>query len=255
MATINQSFTYKLPEELYVAGISTTKTGTYTYIGPDTFDVEVDGQGRIVKCDPAETPPGRKKTINANNASELPVAYLARNHQDEESFAWTEEFTDETLSNGDVYQRLDNPDLDDAYDMPHWNTATGTWDIPQLIKEQRNDAYNEAKRRKSYVETYKNQYDFGDTINTAIDNYLVGITSYITANPPYKSWKYTTQPTPPALPKMPVAIMAEFGKVPLPHRFAEGGGPKLNFPGEAAIGPDYNSQFYSGLEGSKAAAD
>ena len=54
---------------------------------------------------------------------------------------------------------------------------------------------------------------------------------------------------------MPVAIMAEFAKVPLPHRFAEGGGPKLNFPGEAAIGPDYNSQFYSGLEGSKAAAD
>ena len=70
MATINQSFTYKLPEELYVAGISTTKTGTYTYIGPDKFDVEVDGQGRIIKCDPTETPDGRKKPINANNASE-----------------------------------------------------------------------------------------------------------------------------------------------------------------------------------------
>ena len=255
MATINQTFTYKLPEELYVAGISTTKTGTYTYIGPDTFDVEVDGQGRIIKCDPVETPDGRRKTINANNASELPVAYLARNHQDEENFVWNEEFTDETLSNGDVYQRLDNPDLDDAYDMPHWNSVTGTWDIPQLIKEQRNDAYNEAKRRKSYVETYKNQYDFGDTINTAIDNYLVGITSYITDNPPYKSWKYTTQPTPPAIPKMPVSIMTEFSKVPLPHRFAEGGGPILKFPGEAAIGSEYNSQFYSGLEGSKSAAD
>ena len=41
MAKITQSFTYALPEENYVAGISTTKTGTYTYIGPDEFDVEI----------------------------------------------------------------------------------------------------------------------------------------------------------------------------------------------------------------------
>ena len=255
MAQIQQTFTYKLPEELYVAGISTTKTGTYTYKGPDTFDVEVDGHGRIIKVDVTDTPPGRKKTINANNASELPVAYLARNHQDEDGYTFTPEYTNETQSNGDVYQVLTNPDMDDAYDMPYWNSSTGTWDLPQLIKEQRNDAYNEAKRRKSYVETYKNQYDFGTTVNDAIDAYLTAITTYITDNPPYKSWKYTTQPTPPAIPKMNVIIMEQFGKVPLPHRFAEGGGPLLKFPGEAAVGNEYSSQFYSGLEGSKSSAD
>ena len=41
MAQIQQTFTYALPTELYVAGISTVCIGTYTYFGPDTFTVEI----------------------------------------------------------------------------------------------------------------------------------------------------------------------------------------------------------------------
>ena len=105
MARITQSFTYALPTELYVSGISTTKTGTYTYIGPDQFDVEIDGQGKIVMIDAKAYPsPERKKTINANEAAQLPVAYLARGHVDEDDFEWVENYTDEVLDNGDVYK-------------------------------------------------------------------------------------------------------------------------------------------------------
>ena len=235
MARITQSFTYALPTELYVSGISTTKTGTYTYIGPDQFDVEIDGQGKIVMIDAKAFPsPERKKTINANEAAQLPVAYLARGHVDEDDFEWGENYTDEVLDNGDVYKVLSNPDLEDAYEIPRWDEAAGKWVIDQTLKPQQNRGLAEAERRKSYVETYYAQYDFGTDIDTKIDAYLVGITSYINANPPYKTWKYTTLPTPPAIPKIPASVMAEFAKVPMPHQFTLGGGPTLNFPDSKA---------------------
>ena len=237
MAKITQSFNYALPVENYVAGISTTKTGTYTYIGPDEFDVEIDGQGWIINFDQTEYPePGRKKTVNANSEDQLVVAYLARNHFDEEGFVWTENYVQETQSNGDVYNRLDNPDLDDIYHKPRWDNATGKWVIEQILKDQENMGQAEAKRRKSYVETYYSQYDFGTEVNAKIDSYLVGITSYINANPPYKSWKYTTQPIPPDIPKIHADIMKAFKNLPLPHSFAYGGGPTLTFPGETQEG-------------------
>ena len=237
MAKITQSFTYPLPEENYVAGISTTKTGTYTYIGPDEFDVEIDGEGYIINFDQAEYPSDdRKKTIKATESSQLPIAYLARNHWDEEGFVWTESFVNETMENGDVYNKLDNPDLDDVYQKPRWDNSKGEWVVEQILKEQRNDAQWEAKRRKSYVETYYSQYDFGTDVNAKIDAYLVGITSFIAANPPYKTWKYTTQPIPPDIPKIDADIMKAFSGLPLPHGFALGGGPTLTFPGETAEG-------------------
>ena len=237
MAKITQSFNYALPVENYVAGISTTKTGTYTYIGPDEFDVEIDGQGWIINFDQTEYPePGRKKTVNANSEDQLVVAYLARNHFDEEGFVWTENYVQETQSNGDVYNKLDNPDLDDIYHKPRWDNATGKWVIEQILKDQENMGQLEAKRRKSYVETYYSQYDFGTEVNAKIDSYLVGITSYINANPPYKSWKYTTQPIPPDIPKIHADIMKAFKNLPLPHSFAYGGGPTLTFPGETQEG-------------------
>ena len=237
MAKITQSFNYALPVENYVAGISTTKTGTYTYIGPDEFDVEIDGQGWIINFDQTEYPePGRKKTVNANSEDQLVVAYLARNHFDEEGFVWTENYVQETQSNGDVYNKLDNPDLDDIYHKPRWDNATGKWVIEQILKDQENMGQAEAKRRKSYVETYYSQYDFGTEVNAKIDSYLVGITSYINANPPYKSWKYTTQPIPPDIPKIHADIMKAFKNLPLPHSFAYGGGPTLTFPGETQEG-------------------
>ena len=134
------------------------------------------------------------------------------------------------------YNKLDNPDLDDIYHKPRWDNATGKWVIEQILKDQENMGQAEAKRRKSYVETYYSQYDFGTEVNAKIDSYLVGITSYINANPPYKSWKYTTQPIPPDIPKIHADIMKAFKNLPLPHSFAYGGGPTLTFPGETQEG-------------------
>ena len=81
------------------------------------------------------------------------------------------------------------------------------------------DAYYEAGRRKDYLENYKKAYKFSDTIEAKIDAAIVGITSYMTANPPYETWKYITLPTPPALPKIDADIVAEFMKVPTPLGF------------------------------------
>ena len=216
MAQIQQTFTYALPTELYVAGISTVGIGTYTYVGPDTFTVEIDGQGRIIMVNPTDPDlsPERKKTINANSASELPVAYLAVNHAYEDNFNWVDEYEDETLSNGEVYKKQTNPDLDDAYDTPRWDVQTGTWKIDQLLKPLRNDAYDEARARKDYIETYTSQFDFGTDINTKITNYLAALDTFIGNNPDHKTWKFVTLPDASGtMPKIPVEIQIELNKV------------------------------------------
>ena len=52
MANITSSFTQLLPVEEFVAGISTNRTGSYTYNGPETFDVWVDkATGYVIKVE------------------------------------------------------------------------------------------------------------------------------------------------------------------------------------------------------------
>ena len=46
------TFTYPLPEENYVSGISTTRKGTYNYEGPDELIFEINDAGNIVDIDP-----------------------------------------------------------------------------------------------------------------------------------------------------------------------------------------------------------
>ena len=218
MANITSSFTHLLPTELYVTGISTNITGSYTYNGPETFDVWVDSNSGIVtKVDVSTDPPAEagadiRKTINAKDSAQLPAAY-ALSHQFHQDYQWDYTFTDETQSNGDVYKKIDNPDLRDAYEVK-FDFTTSSWTLVQILKEQKNDAALEAKKRKDYVKTYSDQYDFGTDINTKIDTYLAACDTFIGNNPDHKTWKFVTLPDAVGtMPKIPVEIQVELNKV------------------------------------------
>tara|TARA_X000000368_G_scaffold294106_1_gene233981 strand:- start:4297 stop:4974 length:678 start_codon:yes stop_codon:yes gene_type:complete len=216
MANISSSFTQLLPTELYVAGISTNITGSYTYNGPETFDVWVERtSGLVSKVDVNSDPPEGgdiRKTINAKDSAQLPYAYTL-SHQFADSYTYNYTYTDVTMGNGDVYKKIDNPDLRDAYEV-QWDFVNGNWKFKQIIKLLRNDSADIAKGRRDYVKTYSDQYDFGDTINTKIDHYLAGIGTYLGNNPDYETWKYVTLPASVGtIPKIPVDVQVELNKV------------------------------------------
>ena len=216
MANISSSFTQLLPTELYVAGISTNVSGSYTYNGPETFDVHIEkSTGKVAKIN-VNADPGdeglQRVTINAKDSSQLPAAYIC-SHVFHDNYVWNYTYTDETMSNGDVYKKIDNPDLRDAYEL-RYNFASSTWSLDQIIKELRNDSADEAKRRRDFVKTYADQYTFGTDIDTKIDHYIAGIGTYLGNNPDYKTWKYINLPASVGtIPKIPIEVQVELTKV------------------------------------------
>lgn len=215
MANITSSFTYLLPTELYVAGISTNVTGSYTYNGPEDFDVWVSNStGDVEKINTKTAAPSGSsvKTVNAKDSSQLPMAY-ALSHALSDNYSYSYTYTDETQSNGDVYKKIDNPDLRDAYTV-YWDFANSKWAFKQILKKLENDSADIAIKRRDWVKSWGDKYDFGEPVNTKIDHYVAGIGTYLAANPYHKKWKFVTLPEPTGtIPKIPSEIQIEISKL------------------------------------------
>lgn len=210
-----KEFTYPLPDELFVEGVSGNNVGTFVYDGPDEFIVEISTIGRVKKLniDPNSNLEERyKKTINATTDTALAHIILSSygmlNNQQEYEY----EYEDEIMDNGDVYKKPLNPQLADAYDAV-FNFQTDEWEIVQIVIDQINPSTSEALRRKEYVQGYSEKYSFGSEIDLAIDEYLEALNNFIENNPPLKVWKYININFN-SVPKIPVAIVAEFAKIP-----------------------------------------
>lgn len=206
------TFSYPLPDELYVEGVSGEVTGTYTYDGPESFDVEINTFGEIVDIDIQRDPEFGsefRKTINAT--THTAVAYHL-SHYFVEDYNWEYQFEDETLDNGDVYKKPLNPDLRDAYSIKY-NKEKDEFELVQIIKEQDNPSTLEAKRRKEYIQKYAEKYSFGEAVDLAIETYIQELNEFIADNPPLKTWKYTNFNLG-SVPKIPAIISIEIAKLP-----------------------------------------
>jgi len=207
-----KEFTYLLPDELYVEGISGDVIGTFVYEGPETFDVAIDDFGNVVDIDVQVDPelgPNFRKTIDANE--QIEVAYMFAHYFDEH-YERELEFEDEILDNGDVYKKLLNPDLKDAYEIK-FNIKDNDWELIQIVKQQDNPSSLEAKRRKEYIEKYSKKYSFGQETDSVIANYISELESFIENNPPLKTWKYANFNLN-SVPKLPAVIAIEIAKLP-----------------------------------------
>jgi len=215
MANITSSFTYLLPTELYVAGISTNVTGSYTYTGPEDFDVWISAStGDVEKINTKTAAPSGSlvKTVNAKDSSQLPMAY-ALSHALTDSYSYSYTYSDETQSNGDVYKKMDNPDLRDAYTV-YWDFVNSKWAFKQILKKLENDNADIAISRRDWVKGWGDKYDFGEPVNTKIDHYVAGIGTYLASNPYHMKWKFVSLPPSVGdIPKIPSDIQIEIGKL------------------------------------------
>ena len=207
------TFSYPLPDELYVEGVSGNITGTFTYDGPETFDVQIDGSGDVLDIDIQNEPelgPDFRKTIDATKQPE--VAYLLGHYFDENYIAPVSETVDEVMENGDVYKKPLNPDLTTAYQVKY-NTQDNNWELVQIVKQQDNPSVLDAKRRKEYIQKYADKYSFGTEVDDAIETYITALNTFITNNPPLKTWKYINFNLN-SVPKIPAVIAIEISKIP-----------------------------------------
>jgi hypothetical protein len=207
------TFSYPLPDELYVEGVSGDITGTFTYDGPETFDVQIDGSGDVLDIDIQNDPelgPNFRKTIDATKQPE--VAYMFAHYFVDDYIVPVPETIDEVMENGDVYKKLVNPDLTTAYQVKY-NTQDNDWELIQIVKQQDNPSRLEAERRKEYIQKYADKYSFGIEVDSVIETYISTLDTFIKDNPPLKTWKYTNFNFN-LIPKIPVSIAVELSKIP-----------------------------------------
>ena len=207
------TFSYPLPDELYVEGVSGNITGTFTYDGPETFDVQIDGSGDVLDIDIQNEPelgPDFRKTIDATKQPE--VAYMFAHYFDENYIAPVSETVDEVMENGDVYKKPLNPDLTTAYQVKY-NTQENDFELVQIVKQQDNPSALEAQRRKENIQKYADKYSFGTEVDDAIETYITALNTFIANNPPLKTWKYINFNLN-SVPKIPASIAIELSKIP-----------------------------------------
>lgn len=207
------TFSYPLPDELYVEGVSGNITGTFTYDGPETFDVQIDGSGDVLDIDIQNEPelgPDFRKTIDATKQPE--VAYMFAHYFDENYIAPVSETVDEVMENSDVYKKPLNPDLTTAYQVKY-NTQENDFELVQIVKQQDNPSALEAQRRKENIQKYADKYSFGTEVDDAIETYITALNTFIANNPPLKTWKYINFNLN-SVPKIPASIAIELSKIP-----------------------------------------
>jgi hypothetical protein len=207
------TFSYPLPDELYVEGVSGNITGTFTYDGPETFDVQIDGSGDVLDIDIQNEPelgPDFRKTIDATKQPE--VAYMFAHYFDENYIAPVSETVDEVMENSDVYKKPLNPDLTTAYQVKY-NTQENDFELLQIVKQQDNPSALEAQRRKENIQKYADKYSFGTEVDDAIETYITALNTFIANNPPLKTWKYINFNLN-SVPKIPASIAIELSKIP-----------------------------------------
>lgn len=207
------TFTYPLPEENYVAGISTTRVGTYDYDGPDEIIFEINGEGMIVDIDPDYEifdPVNHRRVVKPKtDANHLPVAYYYqdrfckdtpdKNVQD--GFVHNYVYNDEPQSNGEVYKAKVNLRLSDAYELV-WDfeksngagIASGNWSFNQKTREETNIWKQRAEMRAASVGIYTDHQKLSHSTHVGVTSYIDACKTFADNNPPMKEWKVLNTP-------------------------------------------------------------
>lgn len=207
---LTKKFTYSLPDELYFPEISGKNTREFTYEGPEKFTVRLteDGYVKAINPTPIENEnPNLLKEVDANISPE--VAYLIYCTANPENYI----YEDEILENGEVYKKLTNPSLHEAYDV-FYNLSTDSWELSVIVKELFNPAKEIAINNKNLVKQFLEKYEFSEDIETRMSSYIERLEEFISNLKDLPIWKYVDYNFDvPKIPKMPVDVALEISKV------------------------------------------
>ena len=199
------TFTYPLPVEDYVSGISSTRLGTYTYEGPEQIVFHINNHGEIVDIDPEYNIPEpeiyRKIVDPKNNLDHIPVAYYYQDRFKPDGHDIVYILEDEIQSNGDVYKKVTNPKIAMEYSLS-WDfdksngvgVASGNWHFEQKVKDLTNIHKQRAEMRAENIGIWTGNPYLTSAVKDGLNAYISELNTFAANNPPMKEWKFTNTP-------------------------------------------------------------
>lgn len=210
-----KEFTYPLPDELYIEGVSGDVVGEYVYDGPEKINVKIDSSGQVVDIDPIIVEGDDLLNIIEIDANtDTAVAYMFADYFVEDVLPWNYEFEDITMDNGDIYKKPLNPNLKDVYQVVY-NIQSKTWEFVQILKEPGHPSSVKVKESLEKVKRYADAYEFPEEVEVALESYIKKCEDHIAKYQNYYTWKYINFEQV-STPKLPAILVSELAKVPDP---------------------------------------
>lgn len=215
---MGKTFTVNVPDQLWLNSWTENKTESYTYEGPDTWNVVVCGESLLASewsedAIEAASDADIVVTVDATDDANLPVAYFMHTQGADSITAEEREAAEEDETNHDdsVYKKITNPLIHDYFDVGYDN-ETGLHLTP-IYKNTKTIAEEKAEQRLAYVKKYNDVYDFDADAQEKIDTFLTSMTTYMSTMASVYPWKYTTIDEN-EIPKIPASIVTIFNTLP-----------------------------------------
>lgn len=211
---ITKEYTVSVPDELWVDSWNNNSQKTYSYTGPETLYVIVslDNDFSILRW--SDTQPSeeeileREKVVEIDATTDAAWADYLWTHSGE-GFEYT--YETETLPNGETYEGISNPRVQDYFDLKY--TPANGFTLDPIYKVTLTLAEEKAISRKKYVQKYDDAYDFDTDTQAVIDTFITNINNYLDSMSNVYPWKYVsideTQ-----VPKIPASLIVLFKSLP-----------------------------------------
>ena len=219
---MTQDFTISVPDQLWVDSWDADATKTYTYDGPETVYVAVDVDDYTIhntSTTELTADPGNTFIVEVTAADYPERAMMVVENNDTDGYEHT--FEDETNFDDSIYKKITNPRLSDYFELTYhpipsdWDPERGL-ELTPIYKDWKSAAYDEAVRRRDYVQKYADMYDFDTDDQTKVDTYLTAINNHITTLSTAYPWKFSAEGGVPmsSIPKIPVSLVTVFNSLP-----------------------------------------
>lgn len=215
---MQKDFTVDIPDEIWVDSWENSATATYTYDGPETIYVLIDGLAIRNVSTNELTPSTGEHVVAVNATNYTSIARILQEIHLGLSHVHTHE--DVTNPDGSTYQKISNPILKDYFELVYNGKVVGAdaelgFSLQPLYKDQKTFSLIEAERRRDFVKKYTDIYDFDGDLASTVNNFMSSIESNITALTGQYPWKYVNPPSNVTLTKIPVSLTVAFKDLPL----------------------------------------
>lgn len=193
-----KEFSYPLPDELFLNSFTENKVFSSIYDGPEKINVLVDKITSVISgIDPDDYNSDYYNLIEVNASINPEIAYFLLNSKEDYEY----EYEEEILENGDIYNKILNPHITDAYVLV-FNLEENRFELDLIVK------INEYNYVVSHFQAIRNRLNFivmnengkkdknepldvSDELLTKIKETIEDIDNYINSNPIICEWKYT----------------------------------------------------------------
>ena len=210
-------FTVQVPDELWVNTSDLNNSVDYEYSGPEEVYALIDDRKNLISSSiesfGEDMPEGWEEIAIDPNVDTAIAHIIVEINTTDPDFAHT--FEDEVQPfDESVYQKITNPRISDWFTLVYDHTGIGL-SLEAIEKDQSTLILEKAKEKRSYVEKYNNEYEFGDDISLVITGFLEAINTYITSLETIKPWKHI-EISEEGLPRIPVSLISAFSSLPDP---------------------------------------